>query len=91
MGVKRIGADAPSDRYSDKSLVLLKQFEPPLNGANRYLHSIGQKALIGHDGATQAIDGILSKRAGLVESVRVFGGSAAVSDSLLARVTSYLG
>ena len=43
------------------------------------------------DGATQAIDGILSKRAGLVESVRVFGGSAAVSDSLLARVTSYLG
>ena len=47
--------------------------------------------VIGHDGATQAIDGILSKRAGLVESVRVFGGSAAVSDSLLARVMSYLG
>ena len=47
--------------------------------------------VIGHDGATQAIDGVLSERAGLVESVRVFGGSAAVSDSLLARVTSYLG
>ena len=47
--------------------------------------------VIGHDGATQAIDGVLSEHASEVGSVRVFGGSAAVSDSLLARVTSYLG